>query len=366
MKLIIPYRLKSSRFPNKYISDFLGLPLIEHSLKLCEGLGVLDRYKHIRSLRDVIVTAPKEDYVKEISDLQEKYGFQFIPTSPDCKTGTDRVIEISRKIRDDYYIMIPADEPLIKKQELKRVLHREPLDDFNTCYTDFYNEEDCISNLSAKIVSTWDDYLLYQSRNIIPIKKSGEYNWKECKKQVGIKIFSQKGIDELYKLKHRETHLDRLEGLEELRIIELGFKFKLHRIEHSGFGIDVPEQVDILEKRCNKSLIFVPCGSLISKFVNPGIKKDSSRDKLLEDERKNKNNYVFELEKSILSEGYDPDKYEIWIEVKPLSKKWKEKLSIQDGERYQVQNGNRRHKILYDNFGEDYMIKVLVVGENDE
>ena len=37
-------------------------------------------------------------------------------------------------------------------------------------------------------------------------------------------------------------HLDRLEGLEELRIIELGFKFKLHRIEHSGFGIDVPEQ----------------------------------------------------------------------------------------------------------------------------
>ena len=85
MKLIIPYRLKSSRFPNKYISDFLGLPLIEHSLKLCEEFG-----------NDVIVTAPKEDYVKEVSDLQEKYGFQFISTSLDCKTGTDRVIEISR------------------------------------------------------------------------------------------------------------------------------------------------------------------------------------------------------------------------------------------------------------------------------
>jgi 3-deoxy-manno-octulosonate cytidylyltransferase (CMP-KDO synthetase) len=237
MKLIIPYRLKSSRFPNKYISDFLGLPLIEHSLKLCEGLG------------GIIVTAPKEDFVKEVFDLQEKYGFQFIPTSPDCKTGTDRVIEISRKIRDDYYIMIPADEPLIDKEEFKQVLYKEQLDDFNTCYTDFYSEEDCVSNLSAKIVSTWDDYLLYQSRNIIPIQKSGEFDYKKCKKQVGIKIFSQKGLDELYKLNHRETQLDKFEGLEELRIIELGFKVKLYKIKHIGFGIDIPEQVKLLEDR---------------------------------------------------------------------------------------------------------------------
>ena len=237
MKLIIPYRLNSSRFPNKYISDFLGIPLIEHSLKLCQGLG------------DVIVTAPKEDYVKEISDLQEKYGFQFISTSLDCKTGTDRIIEISRNIRDDYYIMIPADEPLIDKEEFKRVLYREQLDDFNTCYTDFYCEEDCVSNLSAKIVSTWDNYLLYQSRNIIPIQKNGEFDYKECKKQVGIKIFSQKGLDELYKLNHRETQLDKFEGLEELRTIELGFKIKLHKINHIGFGVDVKEQVKVLEAR---------------------------------------------------------------------------------------------------------------------
>ena len=238
MKLIIPYRLKSSRFLNKYISDFLGIPLIEHSLKLCEEFG-----------NDVIVTAPKEDYVKEVSDLQEKYGFQFISTSPDCQSGTDRIIEISRKIKDNYYILIPSDEPLIDKEEFKRVLYREQLDDFNTCYTDFYNEEDCISNLSAKIVSTWDDYLLYQSRNIIPVKKNSEFDYKDCKKCVGIKIFSQKGLDELYKLNHRETILDKFEGLEELRIVELGFKFKLHKISHIGCGVDVKEQVKVLEAR---------------------------------------------------------------------------------------------------------------------
>jgi len=238
MKLIIPYRLKSSRFPNKYITSFLGIPLIEHFLRLCEEFG-----------NDVIVTAPKEDFVKEVSDLQYHYGFQFIPTSLDCQSGTDRVIEISRKIRDDYYILIPADEPLIDKEEFKRVLYREQLDDFNLCYSDFYCEEDCVSNLSAKIVSTWDDYLLYQSRNIIPTKKNGEFDYTDCKKCVGLKIFSQKGLDELYKLNHRETQLDKFEGLEELRIIELGFKFKLHKIKHIGFGIDIPEQVKLLEDR---------------------------------------------------------------------------------------------------------------------
>ena len=233
MKLIIPYRLKSSRFPNKYISNFLKRPLIEHSIKLCQSLG------------DVIVTAPKEDYVKEVSDLHSKYKFDFIPTSLDCRSGTNRVIELSKSFVDDFYVMIPADEPLIDRNELKRVLSSE-LDDFNLCYCDFYCEEDCISNLSAKIVSTYDDYLLYQSRNIIPIKKDGTFDYEDCKKCVGIKIFSYWSLQKLF---DRETKLDKIEGLEENRLVELGCKVKLHKIKHIGFGIDTPEQVKLLEDR---------------------------------------------------------------------------------------------------------------------
>ena len=233
MKLIIPYRLKSSRFPNKYISNFFGKSLIEHSIKLCQGLG------------DVIVTAPKEDYVKEVSDLHSEYKFDFIPTSLDCKSGTDRVIELSKKFVDDYYVMIPADEPLIDRYELEKVLSSE-LDDFNLCYCDFYCEEDCTSNLSAKIVSTYDDYLLYQSRMVIPTKKDGTFDYTDCKKCVGIKIFSYWG---LRKLCDTETKLDKIESLEELKVIELGHRVKLHKIKHIGFGIDIPEQVGLLEDR---------------------------------------------------------------------------------------------------------------------
>ena len=233
MKIIIPYRLKSNRFPNKYVSNFLGTSLIEHSLRICQGLG------------DIIVTAPKDDYVKEVSDLHLKYEFDFIPTSLECKSGTDRAIELSKRFVDDYYVIIPADEPLIDRHELKRVLSSK-LDDFNLCYCDFYDEKDCITNLSAKIVSTFDDYLLYESRNIIPIKKDGTFDYKDCKKCVAIKIFSYWGIKKLY---DRKTNLDKIEGLEEIKLVECGFKVKLHKIKHIGFGIDSPEQVKLLEDR---------------------------------------------------------------------------------------------------------------------
>ena len=40
-----------------------------------------------------------------------------------------------------------------------------------------------------------------------------------------------------------------IEGLEELRLIELGFRVKMHEILHDGFGVDIPEQISILESR---------------------------------------------------------------------------------------------------------------------
>ena len=45
------------------------------------------------------------------------------------------------------------------------------------------------------------------------------------------------------------NELDKIESLEELKVVELGHRVKLHKIKHIGFGIDTPEQVKLLEKR---------------------------------------------------------------------------------------------------------------------
>ena len=233
VKIIIPYRLKSKRFPNKYLKHFIGKSLIEHSIILSQNLG------------DVILTSPEEDYIDEVSKLKLKYDFEFIPTPLKCRSATDRAIEISKKIHDDYYVIIPVDEPLIKRSEFERVLSSN-LDDFNMYYTDFFNEEDCISELSAKVIFTKDKYLLYMSRNVIPVLKNGMFDYKKCKKAVGIKVYSKFGIQQLY---DKKTELDLIEGLEELKLVELGYKVKMHKIRHIGFGIDIPEQIKLLEDR---------------------------------------------------------------------------------------------------------------------
>ena len=82
--------------------------------------------------------------------------------------------------------------------------------------------------------------------NVIPIQKDGNFNFKLCKKCVGIKVFSYKGIQSLY---DKKSCLDKVESLEELKYVELGFKVKLHKIKHIGFGIDIPSQVKLLENR---------------------------------------------------------------------------------------------------------------------
>ena len=84
------------------------------------------------------------------------------------------------------------------------------------------------------------------SRNVIPIQKNGLFDYKKCKKAVGIKVFSNFGIKQIY---DKKTELDLIEGLEELKLLELGHKVKMHKIKHFGYGVDIPEQLESLEKR---------------------------------------------------------------------------------------------------------------------
>jgi CMP-2-keto-3-deoxyoctulosonic acid synthetase len=84
------------------------------------------------------------------------------------------------------------------------------------------------------------------SRNVIPVLKNGMFDYKKCKKAVGIKVYSKFAIQQLY---DKKTELDLIEGLEELKLVELGYKVKMHKIRHIGFGIDIPEQIKLLEDR---------------------------------------------------------------------------------------------------------------------
>ena len=107
--IVIPARLKSSRFPGKPLAKICGKPMIFHVWKRC--VGAVDK-------KLVFVAT---DNIK-IVNVCKKFGIQTVMTSAKCKTGTDRMYDFSKKINSKIYINIQGDEPLIKPKDIKKVI----------------------------------------------------------------------------------------------------------------------------------------------------------------------------------------------------------------------------------------------------
>ena len=239
---IIPFRLKSSRFPNKALYRYNGVPIIEHALKISERIET----------SITILTSSREDF-KLINDSVnlKGYNYKFIETSELCRSSTERVLQIYEKVDSDIYTSIPIDETALSPKEINRVLKEIVNEQFEayTLWCDFFCIEDAESPLSAKVVTNQHDEVIYMSRSTIPISKSGKIAPEYLKKNVGVHFFRKNFLHSLNSHRHTDTILDKLEGLEQLRWLELGLKLKAKKIEHFGCGIDVIEQVKQLETR---------------------------------------------------------------------------------------------------------------------
>jgi len=235
LTVIVPFRLESSRFPNKAISLFKSKALLTHALSLANKIS-----------NNVILTSPHTDFLKVRSIIKSE-NYEFIESSESCNSATDRVLEIYKLLKGEIFITLPIDEPSIDPEEVNRV-SKMFKGDCATLYCDFYDLSDALSPLSAKIVLDVNDYLIYISRAVIPLGKDGEINSSTLKKNVGVLFFSRQFLEGFSK-HNTETCLDRFEGLEQLRLLELGFKIKAFKIKHVGFGIDVPTQIKKLEER---------------------------------------------------------------------------------------------------------------------
>lgn len=243
--VVVPFRLGSTRFPNKALTRYKDAPLLTHGIRNALALGSAG----------VIVTGPEDDL-----ETARRQGVDFRGTlsaaSPaSCKSATERVLAIRDAVHTPYTITLPVDEPEVQPSALRDAF-QSPEDlvgaDAVTFWCPFFSEEDYLSPLSAKIITDRNRRILYMSRAGIPVFKSGEGRPENAKKNVGVFVFPRAFLDRLADCNRIETTLDTVEGLEQLRWLELGFTVRAIPIRHIGFGIDAPEQVALLEKRCGR------------------------------------------------------------------------------------------------------------------
>ncbi len=238
---IIPARYASSRFPGKPLADICGMSMIERV------------YHRAQSALDEVYVATDDDRIRE---AVEGFGGKVIMTSPDHRSGTDRIAEAYRKIASDadVVINIQGDEPFIDPEQIKELkkCFDNPETDIATLARPFdpANGFDALFDPSkVKVVFDNNGKALYFSRSIIPYIRN--YEWKEWLDHrtfyihIGMYAYRSNVLEQITSLP--QSSLEIAESLEQLRWLENGYRIAVGITESPTIGIDTPE--DLTEAR---------------------------------------------------------------------------------------------------------------------
>ncbi len=90
---VIPARYGSRRFPGKPLADICGKPMVQH---------VYERAKSSTLVGQIMVATDDDRIVEAV----RKFGGEVVLTSPDHRTGTERVAEVARGMEAEIIVNI--------------------------------------------------------------------------------------------------------------------------------------------------------------------------------------------------------------------------------------------------------------------
>lgn len=252
----IPARYASTRFPGKPLAKINGKEMILHVYGLAKQVE-----GQFKGCKAVVAT---ED--ERIMDFCKEHDVECIMTSPDCKTGTDRIADIitQMNINPEFCVNMQGDtlcppwfvEAVIgayekdnsvqvvtpcanlKWDELDRLRENKKTTPFTgTCAVVNHN--------------TMDAY--WFSKNIIPcMRKEQELRDKSEKspvlRHIGVYGYRTDVLKNIASLPESYYEKGAIEGLEQLRFLENGIKVRVVEVDYRGLpaemaGVDSPEDI---------------------------------------------------------------------------------------------------------------------------
>lgn len=242
---VIPARYGSTRFEGKPLADILGKPMIQH---VYEGVSQ-------SKLIDEIIVATDDERILEVV---QGFSGRAVMTSPDHPTGSDRVAEVARKLKSEIIVNVQGDEPLIKGSIIDKAI-RPLLTDktisISTLMTRIDEVKDWLNPHIVKVVVDQKDFGLYFSRSPIPFPRDLHLERLESNpfgtkrplpkrvfKHIGVYAYPRKFLLKLSKMK--PTPLEKLEKLEQLRVLENGYRIKLTAVDYEPICVDTPDDLE--------------------------------------------------------------------------------------------------------------------------
>ena len=232
--VVIPARYGSSRMPGKPLAPILGKSMVER---------VYNQASQAKKVDEVWVATDDSRIVEAV----ESFGGKAILTSKDHASGTDRVAETAEKVPAEIYVNVQGDQPFIDPlmiDEAVTPLWEDPSLPMATLVHPIHRAEDLQDPGVVKAVLNLAGEGMYFSRSLIPAPHNPvEHTVYE---HVGLYVYRKDFLAVLSGLS--PTLLERVEGLEQLRVIEHGYRLRcvVTRCEDnelSGFSIDTPEDI---------------------------------------------------------------------------------------------------------------------------
>jgi 3-deoxy-manno-octulosonate cytidylyltransferase (CMP-KDO synthetase) len=229
---VIPARYGSTRLEGKPLMDICGKPMIQH---------VYERVAQAKLIDDVIVATDDQRIVDAVLGFNGNVKL----TSIDHKSGTDRVAEAVSGLLADIVVNVQGDEPLIDPLIIEEAI--EPLiDDRNLmastlCHPIIHEQQMHNPNVVKTVLDSAGN-ALYFSRSLIPYPRNP--NMLGVFEHIGIYVFRHAFLMKLVKMP--QTPLEMIESLEQLRILENGYRLKVIKIqcEYNGLSVDTMEDLE--------------------------------------------------------------------------------------------------------------------------
>lgn len=186
---------------------------------------------------------------QRILEAGASFGAEAVMTSAQHQSGTERAAEVAAKINIPIVINIQGDEPLIQGQmidSLVKALQEESTNMATLACKNTNLSQHSDRNI-VKVVADKQGFALYFSRSPIPLQPS-DFFWHH----IGLYGYQR---DFLLKFKDlSSSRLENIEKLEQLRVLENGFRIRVVETPYSTLSVDTPEDIIRVENKIKERL----------------------------------------------------------------------------------------------------------------
>ena len=256
--IVVPARYGSTRFLGKPLAEISGISMLRRTARIAEIASL-----EIENCRYVVATDDTR-----IQAHCQAHGIANVMTSDGLKTGSDRALAAAKALEQsdtqlfDYIVNLQGDAPFTPVSHV--VSLAKAMDngaDVATPYVQLSWEElealrthksDTPFSGTTVIVGV-DGKAIWFSKNIIPAIRNEdrlkqELSISPVNRHIGLYAYKREALERF--TQYDESPYEKLEGLEQLRILENGMTMQCVRVDPPKIatsGIDSPSDVALAE-----------------------------------------------------------------------------------------------------------------------